>query len=143
MSLDNPLWGAPRIHGELLKLGFDVAKSTVAKYMKRHVGPPGQSWWTFLRNHMPEIAAMGPVRGADACLQPALRLQEDSMANEKTTRGRNQDRDRVAGGQEYEVEYFARKHGISAEQARQLIQQHGNNRETLDREAEKLKRSAG
>jgi transposase InsO family protein len=58
MSLDNPLWGAPRIHGELLKLGFEVAQSTVAKYMKRHVGPPGQSWWTFLRNHMPEIAAM-------------------------------------------------------------------------------------
>src|SRR3954449_1015836 len=58
MSLDNPLWGAPRIHGELLKLGFEVAQSTVAKYMKRHVGPSGQSWWTFLRNHMPEIAAM-------------------------------------------------------------------------------------
>jgi hypothetical protein len=63
------------------------------------------------------------------------------MAEDKTTRGRNQDRDRVAGGQEYEVEYFARKHGISAEQARQLIKQHGNNRETLDREAEKLKRA--
>src|SRR3954471_8378550 len=58
MNLDNPLWGAPRIHCELLKLGFEVAQSTVAKYMKRHVGPPGQSWWTFLRNHMPEIAAM-------------------------------------------------------------------------------------
>src|SRR5213592_1392891 len=58
MSLDNPLWGAPRIHGELLKLGFEVAQSTVAKYMKRHVGPPGQSWWTFLRSHIPEIAAM-------------------------------------------------------------------------------------
>jgi hypothetical protein len=57
MSLDNPLWGAPRIHGELLKLGFEVAQSTVAKYTKRHVRPPGQSWWTFLRNHMPEIAA--------------------------------------------------------------------------------------
>jgi transposase InsO family protein len=58
MSPENPLWGAPRIHAELLKLGFEVAQSTVAKYMKRHVGPPGQSWWTFLRNHMPEIAAM-------------------------------------------------------------------------------------
>ena len=53
-----PLWGSPRIHRELLKLGFEVAQSIVAKYMKRHVGPPGQSWWTFLRNHMPEIAAM-------------------------------------------------------------------------------------
>jgi transposase InsO family protein len=58
ISHENPLWGAPRIHGELLKLGFQVAQSTVAKYMKRHIGPPGQSWWTFLRNHMPEIAAM-------------------------------------------------------------------------------------
>jgi len=59
MSLENPLWGAPRIHGELLKLGFEVAQSTVARYtVKRHGRPPGQSWWTFLRNHMPEFAAM-------------------------------------------------------------------------------------
>jgi transposase InsO family protein len=59
MSLENPLWGAPRIHGELLKLDFQLAQSTVAKHMvKRHGRPPGQSWWTFLRNHMPEIAAM-------------------------------------------------------------------------------------
>src|SRR4051812_41819980 len=59
MSLENPLWGAPRIHGELLKLGFEVSQSTVAKYMpKRHGRPLGQSWWTFLRNHAPEIAAM-------------------------------------------------------------------------------------
>ncbi len=65
------------------------------------------------------------------------------MADEKTTRGRNQDRERVAGGQEYEVEYFARKHGISAEQARELIKQNGNNRDTLDREAAKLTKRAG
>jgi hypothetical protein len=59
MSADNPLWGAPRIHGELLKLGFEMAQSTVSKYMvRRHGGPSGQSWWTFLRNHAPEIAAM-------------------------------------------------------------------------------------
>jgi transposase InsO family protein len=59
MSLENPLWGAPRIHGELLKLGFQVAQSTVAKYMAdRRDRPPGQRWWTFLSNHMPEIAAM-------------------------------------------------------------------------------------
>src|SRR3954466_5295024 len=58
MSADNPLWGAPRIHGELLKLGFEVAQSTVAKYMIRRRGPRGQSWWTFLRNHTPDIAAM-------------------------------------------------------------------------------------
>jgi transposase InsO family protein len=51
-------WGAPRIHGELLKLGFTVAQSTVAKYMASNGGPCGQSWGTFLRNHMPHIAAM-------------------------------------------------------------------------------------
>ncbi|MGA8696579.1 MAG: integrase core domain-containing protein [Xanthobacteraceae bacterium] len=59
MSIENPLWGAPRIHGELLKLGFEVAQSSVAKYMvKRGGGPPGQGWRTFLRNHAPDIAAM-------------------------------------------------------------------------------------
>jgi len=58
MSMENPLWGAPRIHGELLKLGFDVAQSTVAKYMVKHWGPPSQGWLTFLRNHAPDIAAM-------------------------------------------------------------------------------------
>jgi transposase InsO family protein len=58
MSIDNPLWGAPRIHGELLKLGFEVAQSTVARYMIRRWGPPGQGWRTFLRNHAPDIAAM-------------------------------------------------------------------------------------
>src|SRR5882757_9553762 len=58
MSRANPLWGAPRIHGELLKLGFDVAQSTVAKYMVRRRGPPSQGWKTFLRNHAPNTAAM-------------------------------------------------------------------------------------
>jgi transposase InsO family protein len=58
MSLENPLWGAPRIHGELLKLGFEVAQSSVAKYMVKRRGPPSQGWRVFLRNHAPEIAAM-------------------------------------------------------------------------------------
>jgi hypothetical protein len=51
MSIENPLWGAPRIHGELLKLGFEVAQSSVAKYMVKRRGPPSQQWGTFLRNH--------------------------------------------------------------------------------------------
>src|SRR5271163_4557332 len=55
MSIDNPLWGAPRIHCELLKLGFDVAQSSVAKYMVRRREPPNQGWRTFLRNHAPDI----------------------------------------------------------------------------------------
>jgi hypothetical protein len=50
--------GAPRIHGELLKLGFEVAQSTVAKYMAKRHGKPSQGWRTFLRNHAPDIAAM-------------------------------------------------------------------------------------
>jgi hypothetical protein len=58
MSAENRLWGAPRIHGELLKLGFEVSQSTVAKYMARRRGPPSQGWRTFLRNHAPHIAAM-------------------------------------------------------------------------------------
>ena len=58
MSVENILWGAPRIHGELLKLGFVVAQSTVAKYMVRKSDPSGQSWGTFLHNHAPHIAAM-------------------------------------------------------------------------------------
>src|ERR1700716_3805728 len=58
MSIENPLWGAPRIHGELLKLGFEVAQSSVAKYMVKRCGPPSQGWLTFLRNHAPQIAAM-------------------------------------------------------------------------------------
>src|ERR1700704_1879000 len=58
MSVDNPLWGAPRIHGELLKLGFELAQSSVAKYMVKRCGPPSQGWLTFLRNHAPNIAAM-------------------------------------------------------------------------------------
>jgi hypothetical protein len=58
MSVDNPLWGAPRIHGELLKLGFEVAQSSVAKYMVKRCGPPSPGWSSFLRNHAPDIAAM-------------------------------------------------------------------------------------
>src|SRR5258707_14731032 len=56
MNMENPLWGAPRIHGELLKLGFEVAQSSVAKYMVKRWGPPSQGWLTFLRNHAPDIA---------------------------------------------------------------------------------------
>jgi hypothetical protein len=58
MSLENRLWGAPHIHGELLKLGFEVAQSTVAKYMAKGRDPSSQGWDTFLRNHAPHIAGM-------------------------------------------------------------------------------------
>ena len=58
MSLANPLWGAPRIHGELLKLGIDVGQTSVAKYMVKHRRPPSQGWRTFLRNHASGTVAM-------------------------------------------------------------------------------------
>jgi hypothetical protein len=58
MSLANPLWGAPRIHGELLKLGIDVGQTTVAKYKARGRRPPSQGWKTFLYNHADGIASM-------------------------------------------------------------------------------------
>jgi len=69
MSTENPLWGAPRIHGELLKLGFQIAESTVSKYMIRRRGPPSQTWRTFLRNHADAIAAI------DLCLVPTLTFE--------------------------------------------------------------------
>jgi transposase InsO family protein len=58
MNKENPLWGAPRIHGELLKLGLQVAQSTVAKYMVKRRGPPSQGWRTFLRKQAPDIGAI-------------------------------------------------------------------------------------
>jgi hypothetical protein len=76
MSFENPLWGAPRVHGEFLKLGFAVSQSTVGKYVARRSGPPGQSWSTFVRRHAPQIAAM------DLFLVPgpnALRLVRSSV----------------------------------------------------------------
>src|SRR3989475_1611524 len=57
MSLANPRWGAPRIHGELLKLGFELSQATVAKYLVRHRKPPSQTWRTFLKNHMQDLVS--------------------------------------------------------------------------------------
>jgi transposase InsO family protein len=58
MSLANPLWGAPRVHGELLKLGINVSQPTVAKYMVRHRKPPSQTWRTFLANHVKDLVSV-------------------------------------------------------------------------------------
>jgi hypothetical protein len=69
MSKENPLWGAPRIHGELLKLGFEIAESTVSKYMIRRRGPPSQTRRTFLRNHAEAIAEI------DLCVGPTLTFE--------------------------------------------------------------------
>src|SRR5262245_55421731 len=69
MSRENPLWGAPRIHGELLMLGFDVAQSTVSKYMVRRNKPPSQSWRTFLLNHADALASI------DMCMVPTVKFE--------------------------------------------------------------------
>ena len=58
LSIENPLWGAPRIHGELLMLGYDVTETTVGKYMTKRPGPPTQSWRTFVNNHRSAIVAI-------------------------------------------------------------------------------------
>jgi len=70
ISQENPLWGASRIHGELLMLGFEVAQSTVSKYMTRGQRPPSQSWKTFLRNHADAIAAI------DMCVVPTITFEQ-------------------------------------------------------------------
>jgi hypothetical protein len=72
MSIENPLWGAPRIHGELLKLGFEIAQSSVAKYMVKRRGPPSQGWRTFLRNHAAGHCRHGFVRRPNHQLRSAL-----------------------------------------------------------------------
>jgi hypothetical protein len=70
MSIANPLWGAPRIHGELLKLGIDVGQTTVAKYMARRRGPPSQGWKTFLRNQADGIVSI------DMFVVPTISFQQ-------------------------------------------------------------------
>ena len=69
MSRNNPLWGAPRIHGELLKLGIEITEPTVAKYMLRRSKPPSQTWRTFLHNHVKSMVSV------DFFTVPTLRFQ--------------------------------------------------------------------
>src|SRR5262249_9006445 len=58
MSRENPLWGAPRIHGELLKLGIDIGETSVSKYLVRRHKPPSQTWRTFLDNHVKTLVSV-------------------------------------------------------------------------------------
>jgi len=69
LSRNNPLWGAPRIHGELLKLGIEISEPTVAKYMVRRSKPPSQTWRTFLENHVKSMVSV------DFFTVPTLRFQ--------------------------------------------------------------------
>jgi hypothetical protein len=76
ISLANPLWGAPRIHGELLKLGIDVGQTTVAKYMARGGRPPSQGWKTFSSQSRRRHRVDGLVRGSDNLIPTALRVAD-------------------------------------------------------------------
>jgi putative transposase len=69
MSEANPLWGAPRLHGELLKLGIDIGETSVSKYMARHPKPPSQTWRTFLENHLRDLVSV------DFFIVPTIRFQ--------------------------------------------------------------------
>jgi transposase InsO family protein len=69
MSRNNPMWGAPRIHGELLKLGIEITEPTVAKYMLRNRKPPSQTWRTFLEIHVKSIVSV------DFLTVPTIRFQ--------------------------------------------------------------------
>ena len=69
LSRDNPLWGAPHIHGELLKLGIHIGETSVSKYMVRHRKPPSQSWRTFLDNHLKTMVSV------DFFTVPTIRFQ--------------------------------------------------------------------
>jgi hypothetical protein len=83
MSLANRLWGSPRIHGELLKLGVEVAQSTVAKYMVEHRRPPSQRWATFLRKIVRGLLQRGAnasVVGQGHTAQAAYRAAGRSQA---------------------------------------------------------------
>jgi hypothetical protein len=66
MNSANPLWGAPRIHGELLKLGIQISQATVAKYMVRQRKPPSQTWRTFLENHVRQLVSIDFPRRPDS-----------------------------------------------------------------------------
>jgi len=69
MSRENPLWGAPRIHGELLKLGIDIGETSVSKYLVRRHKPPSQTWRTFLDNHVKSMVSV------DFFTVPTIRFQ--------------------------------------------------------------------
>jgi hypothetical protein len=62
MRRENPLWGAPRIHGELLKLGIDIGETSVSKYWQRRHKPPSQTWRTFLDNHLKTMVSVDSLR---------------------------------------------------------------------------------
>jgi hypothetical protein len=84
---ENPLWGAPRIHGELLMLGIEMAQSTVANYMDKLRGLTSQGWKTFLCNHAAAVASLDSFRGTDDHLQTSLRVGNPRSWSQTAGRG--------------------------------------------------------
>ena len=81
MSMANPLWGAPRIHGELLKLGIAVCQATVGRYMPWRPKAPSPNWRSFLHNHMGEIAAIDMFVVATATFRVLYRTPGQTMSD--------------------------------------------------------------
>jgi len=86
MAEANPLWGVPRIYGELLKLGIDISQATVAKYMPWHRWPPSQTWRTFLTNQV------GHIMAADFFVVPTATHRLLFVLVSRTRRGRARSR---------------------------------------------------
>ena len=102
MSRENPGWGAPRIHGELLKLGINVGETSVSKYLVRSRKPPSQTWRTFLENHLKSLVSVdfftvpsvsGPLcvfgAGTRAAENPAFRCHGTSDCGRLSSSGRH------------------------------------------------------
>ena len=81
MALANPLWGAPRIHGELLKLGLGISQRTVARLMPRRPKPPSQTWRTFLKNHLADLVSVDFLLVPTACGLPKPHPETGRWAN--------------------------------------------------------------
>src|SRR6266849_407466 len=99
MSFANPLWGAPRIHGELLKLGFDISQRSVARLMPRRRKPPSQSWKTFLENHLADLVSVDFfVTDSPTAAWTAQQIVE-AFPDDSAPRYLLRDRDSIYGGE--------------------------------------------
>src|SRR6266436_2495166 len=122
MSLENPLWGATKIHGELLKLGIEIAQSTVSIYMVPRSDRPLQTWRTFLSNHMEGIASRF-ICGSDDCVSAAVRISgsRPRAATVAVVCGDPQSDGRLAGAPDHGSVSMGRRPKISHSRQRQSV----------------------